>query len=142
MEKENNELSGLLVAIISIASVISVFRVFMYSLTMQIHLGNIFISWFPFVGTVLNVFFLIYFVLNKKNILGVWLFYVMCGLTFIISATVDGFNPNATLMQVLIKAATLSLLLFLKNKGKSAWKFLLENSNNGNVLDTDESELN
>lgn len=142
MEKENNEFSCLLVAIISIGSVISVFRAFAFSLTTQTHLGNIFTSWFPFIGTVLNVFFLIYLVLNKKNILGVWFFYIMCGLTFIISSTVNGFNPNEPLLQFFIKAATLSLLLFLRNNGKSAWALLLEKSNSDNELDTDDPKLN
>lgn len=89
--------------------------------------GLKYIAYLPVTATSINVFVALYFILHKKTIVGVWLFFGLQFIYVLLSTFITPINNYAQPLYLEIsisKVAFVSLILLLRKNGESAWKTL------------------
>lgn len=105
--------------------------------------GSEYLAYILIVATVINAFVIIYFIVYKKDILGVWLFYGLIFIEFVLLLSLYGEVTHMAFIWAISRAVLFSLILFLRRNGESAWKTL--NRKETQVIhsnEVDEEEFN
>lgn len=90
--------------------------------------GLQYIAYLPVIATSVNVFVALYFILYKKSIVGVWLFFALQFIYVLLSTFITPINNYAQPLYLgvsISKIAFVSLILLLRKNGESAWKTLM-----------------
>lgn len=123
---KKKELNGLLTLLLGIIAIVSVVKSITSTLSILkvIEESSKYLAFIPLIGTIINAFIIFYFILYKKTIVGVWLFFGMCLLSFIVSISIDEKNFGSAIGFLLGQIVFFSLLLLIRQDGESAWKTL------------------
>lgn len=131
-EIKEKELNSIVVVILTITALSSLF----HSIGKSLQIYNIlphtqkYIAYLSPIGTAVNVIGIFYFILHKKSIAGVWIFYSIhiIGILLLLTPFKNYVMPN--LIPITIgKMFCFSLLLLIKKNGVSAWKTLSSKNN-------------
>lgn len=109
----------------SLANVIELYRL--------LHEGVRYISYIPIIGTSINVFIALYFIVYKKSIVGVWFFFslqIIYAMLFTFISPVNNYAHPYIWGLSFSKIIFVSLILLLRKNGETAWKTLSGNNKN------------
>lgn len=86
--------------------------------------GSEYLAYILILGTVINAFVVIYFIVYKKDIIGVWLFFGLLFIELIMLLSLYGESSLKAIIWAVSRVVVLSLVLLLRKNGESAWKTL------------------
>ena len=149
-EIKKKELNSLLIGFLILSSICSI----VHSITtgvsnlMWFDKGSEYLAFIPTFFTIINAFIIIYFIVLKRNIAGVWIFFGMLFLQFLSFIYMDGKSLDYAFLFVITRVVMLSLVLLLREDGESAWKTLLRKENqktdlkNESIVEINNEETN
>lgn len=97
--------------------------------------GSEYLAYILIFGTVINAFVVIYFIVYKKDIIGVWLFFGLLLVELIILISLHGESVQKAIIWAVSRVVVLSLVLLLRKNGESAWKLLSRRENQINEVE-------
>lgn len=139
-EKELNSFITFFLVLVSIGSIIKSITSGI-SNSLWLDEGSEYVAFIPTIITIINAFLIIYFIVLKKDIVGVWLFFAMLAVQFTVFVY-NGTSPEYAFIFVLTRAAFLSLILLFRKNGEFAWKTLMRNETSVEKDPTQESDSN
>lgn len=87
--------------------------------------GSEYLAYILIMGTIINAFAVIYFIVYKKHIVGVRWFFGLLIIELYILNVYYGESIQVVFISATTKAILLSLILLLRRNGESAWKTLM-----------------
>lgn len=126
-EIKEKELNSFVIIILAITAFSSLFQSVANSLQIYRILPHTqkYIAYLSPIGTAINMFGIFYFIIHKKSIIGVWIFYSIhiTGILLLLTPFSNYAIPN--LIPITIgKMFWFSVLLLLRKNGEPAWKTL------------------
>lgn len=127
-EVKEKELNSIVIIILTI----TVFTSLFHSIANSIEIYDIlphtqkYIAYLSPIGTTVNMFSIFYFIIHKKSIVGVWVFYSIhiIGVLLLLTPFNNYAMPN--LIPITIgKMFWFSVVLLLRKNGESGWKTLI-----------------
>lgn len=123
-EIKEKELNSIVIIILTITAFSSLFHSIVNSIEIYDSLANIhkYIAYISPIGTAVNVFAILYFILHKKSIVGAWIFYSIhiIGILLLLTPFSNYAIPN--LIPITIgQMFWFSLVLLIRKNGESGW---------------------
>ena len=126
-EIKEKELNSIVIVVLTITALLSLTQ----SITASLQIYDIlpytqkYIAYLSPIGTAVNVFGIFYFILHKKSIVGVWIFYSIhiIGIILLLTPFSNYVMPNHIPITI-GKMFWFSLVLLLRKNGESGWKTL------------------
>lgn len=125
-EKELNSFLTTLLVIVSIGSIIQSITT-AASNAIWLDKGSLYLVFIPIIATIINAFFIIHFIVLKKDIIGVWLFFGMLFIQFVLFTSIGGKTFEYAFIFAFTRAIFFSLILLLRKDGEFAWETLMGN---------------